>query len=122
MADYRETIKIYECFGIDEVNCLFRFHTEILPITNIESCAVTPDTASLPQNLFHQEEVFGMGKIPFINDIKELSKAVRENDIFLTIYFSDKDGNSLIFKKRYPYDSNEVYALASKINSTVSPV
>lgn len=124
MADYQETLTVDPCFGIDEVNGLFRFtiegYTEILPVCNIESCMVMADWGALNINLFHEEEVSGMGKIPFINDIKEFSKAIMKADVFLTIHFQDSHGDSKSFKKRYPCDDSDVRRLAAKIDNIVN--
>ncbi len=125
MPDYQETLTIDACFGIDEEHKLFRFIiegcTEILPVCNIESCMVMADWGALNKNLFHDEEVIpGLGKIPFINDMREFSKAVSGSDVFLTIHFQNNSGNLKIFKKRYSHDDSEVRRLASKINNIVN--
>ena len=124
MINYQETLTVDTCFGIDEVNGLFRFtiegFTEILPVCNIESCMVMPDWGALNMNLFHEEDVHGMGKIPFINDIKEFSNAIIKADVFLTIHFRDSHGDAKIFKKRYPCDNSDVLNLAAKIDNIVN--
>ena len=123
MATYNETLMIDECFGIDEANLLFRFtnngQTQTLPLSNIDACYVAGDIDSLIPNFSHYEDVFGFGIIPFVSDMKGFSKAVRESDIFLTIFFCDKDGTEKIFKKRFSQDNNEAYSLSSKINKSL---
>ena len=124
MPDYQETLTVDISFGIDEDHKLFRFTiegcTEILPACNIESCLLTADWAALNKNLFHYEEVEGYGKIPFVNDMTEFTKAYLQTDIFLTIHFQDSHGNAKILKKRYPREDSEVRCLVSTINNIIN--
>ena len=121
MPDYRETFTIDELFGLDETHRLFRYNnesnTEILSVDNIASCMVMADLNALDKSFFHKEAVPGIGNIRFVNDMKELSKAVLSNDIVLTIFFYDKNNELKCYKKRYPSQSKQAYNIMAKINT-----
>lgn len=120
MENFCETLRVDDNLIFDEVHKIFKYtyenHTEILPVANILSCVVTTDIHALDKGLFHSEKIPGIGSIPFISDLKELAKAVRQNDIFLTTSFYNQEKNLIQYNKCFSAQSEDAYALSRKIN------
>ncbi len=120
---YNETLRIDENFLIDEEGETFCYKKAgecvILPAKNIQSCIVMADVDSIGEEYFYIKEVPDIGKVHFVKDLNDFSKAILSGNTVLTICFLDKNGKIRSHKKKYESEDRTPYNIMSRINKLI---